>query len=98
VTLITGFDLCRAAMSVVGISAPEQSVLNVLAILANDAAQCWPGINGPAGLVGKTKLSARAVQRAVKSLTAAGHLTRIVRPGKGVLYVVHPLAVQHSEI
>jgi hypothetical protein len=90
VTLVTGFDLCRAAMSVVGISAPEQSVLNVLAIMANDAAQCWPGINGPTGLVGKTKLSERAVQNAVKSLAAAGHLTRAERPGKGVIYTVHP--------
>ncbi len=89
-TLITGFDLCRAAMSVIGISAPEQSVLNVLAIMANDAAQCWPGINGPLGLVSKTKLSERAVQNAVKSLVAAGHLTRDERPGKGVLYTVHP--------
>jgi hypothetical protein len=90
VTILTGFDLCRAAMGVTGISAPEQSVLNVLAIMANDVAQCWPGINGPAGLVGKTKLSERAVQNAVKALAAAGHLTRTERPGKGVIYTVHP--------
>jgi hypothetical protein len=90
VTILTGFDLCRAAMGVTGISAPEQSVLNVLAIMANDVAQCWPGINGPTGLVGKTKLSERAVQNAVKALAAAGHLTRTERPGKGVIYTVHP--------
>jgi len=74
VTLLTGFDLCRAAMNVEGISAPEQSVLNVLAIMANDEARCWPGINGPTGLTGKTKLSERSVQRAVQALKDAGHI------------------------
>lgn len=89
-TLCTGFDLCRAALAVTGISAPEQSVLTVLAIMANDQAQCWPAINGGAGLTGKTKLSERAVQNATKALEAAGHITRISRPGRGVIYTVHP--------
>ncbi|WP_267395549.1 MULTISPECIES: hypothetical protein [unclassified Sphingomonas] len=88
--LVTGFDLCRAALAVSNISAPEQSVLMVLAIMADKRAQCWPGINGPMGLTAKTKLSERAVQNAVKALTSAGHLTRDERPGKGVLYTVHP--------
>ena len=89
-TLLTGFDLCRAAMSVVGISAPEQSVLNVLAVMANDEAQCWPGINGPAGLTGKTKLSERSVQRAVQALKDAGHINWQDLPGRGRIYLVHP--------
>ena len=77
-------------MAVEGTSAPEQSVLLVLAVMANDDRQCWPAINGTAGLTGKTKLSERAVQMAVKALAAAGHITRNERPGKGVLYTVHP--------
>lgn len=88
--MLTGFDLCRAAVAVTGISAPEQSVLMVLAIMANDRAQCWPPIGGETGLMSKTKLSERSVQNAVKALTAAGHITRDEKPGRGVLYTVHP--------
>lgn len=88
--MLTGFDLCRAALAVHDVSAPEQSVLMVLAIMANDAAQCWPPINGPQGLTGKTKLSERTVQMAVKSLAAAGHIARHERAGRGVIYTVHP--------
>lgn len=88
--MLTGFDLCRAAVAVTGISAPEQSVLMVLAIMANDQAQCWPAINGATGLTGKTKLKERTVQNATKALEAAGHITRVERPGRGMLYTVHP--------
>jgi len=91
---LTGFDLCRAAMNVAGITAPEQSVLTTLAIMANDKAQCWPGINGTAGLTGKTKLSERTVQRAVQSLRDAGHITCEEISGKGRIYTVHP---RHSD-
>ncbi len=86
-TLLNGFDLCRAAVAVEGISAPEQSVLMVLAIMADKQAQCWPSV---AMLVAKTKLSERAVQNAVKALAYAGHLTRTERPGRGVIYTLHP--------
>jgi hypothetical protein len=88
--LLTGFDLCRAALSVTDITAPEQSVLMVLAIMANDQAQCWPAINGAAGLTGKTKLSERAVQRAIQRLKDLGHLTR-KQQRHGCVYTVHPL-------
>lgn len=91
---LTGFDLCRAAMSVPGISAPEQSVLTVLAIMANDEAKCWPGINGDAGLTGKTKLSERTVQRAIQGLKDAGHIDWIDNPGRGRVYTIHP---RHSD-
>lgn len=87
---MTGFDLCRSALAVEGIRAPEQSVLTVLAIMANEKAQCWPPINGVTGLTGKTKLSERAVQGAIKALEAAGHITRLERRGQGVIYTVHP--------
>ncbi|MBB4611641.1 helix-turn-helix domain-containing protein [Sphingomonas yabuuchiae] len=89
-TILTGFDLCRAAVAVEAISAPEQSVLMVLAIMADKQAQCWPSI---AGLVSRTKLSERSVQNAVKALAEAGHLTRKERPGHGVVYTVHPRTV-----
>jgi hypothetical protein len=88
--VLTGFDLCRAAMAVTGVSAPEQSVLNVLAVMANDVAQAWPPIAGPAGLCAKTKLSERAVQRAIQALVSAEHITRAERIGHGVVYTVHP--------
>lgn len=91
---LTGFDLCRAAMSVEGTTAPEQSVLLVLAIMANEDRQCWPGINGPNGLTGKTKLSERTVQRAVQGLKDAGHISWVEKPGRGRIYVVHP---RHSD-
>lgn len=87
---LSGFDLCRAALAVTDITAPEQSVLMVLAIMANADAQCWPGINGAVGLTGKTKLSERTVQRAVQGLKDAGHINWVDRPGRGRIYVVHP--------
>lgn len=55
--------------------------------------QCWPpitGRNGKLGLVERTCLSDRAVQKAVKSLVSAGHITRVERPGHGVTYHIHP--------
>lgn len=87
---VRGFDLCRAAMAVEGISAPEQCVLLVLAVMANDDAQCWPPINGPTGLTSKTKLSERTVQRAVHGLKDAGHINWVDKPGRGRVYVVNP--------
>jgi DNA-binding transcriptional ArsR family regulator len=38
----------------------------------------------------KTKLGVRAIQLALRRLEKAGHLTREERPGKGVLYTIHP--------
>jgi hypothetical protein len=84
---LTGFDLCRAAMGVDGVTAPEQSVLLTLAVMANEDAQCWPGI---AKLVELTKLSERTVQRSVQGLKEAGHLNWIDNPGRGRVYIVHP--------
>lgn len=81
-------------MAVEGTTAPEQSVLLVLAIMANDDRQCWPGINGANGLTGKTKLSERTVQRAVQGLKDAGHISWIDKPGRGRIYVIHP---RHSD-
>lgn len=87
--MITGFDLVRAAISVVGVTANERSVLMVLAVMANDQAQAWPPIAGATGLTTKCVLSERAVQRAIKQLCAVGHLSRLQRR-HGVVYTVHP--------
>jgi hypothetical protein len=94
VTLITGFDLCRAAMSAPGVTAPERSVLMVLAIMANGEAKCWPPINDSedgAGLTTRCVLSERAVQRAIQQLVRLGHISRR-QLRHGVIYTVHPAA------
>lgn len=77
-------------MAVADISAPEQGVLLVLCVMANDEAKCWPGINGAAGLTGKTKLSERTVQRAVQGLKEKGHISWVDIDGKGRIYTVAP--------
>jgi hypothetical protein len=82
-----GFDLCRDAMAVEGVTAPEQSVLLTLAVMANDDRQCWPGI---AGIIARTKLSERTVQRSLQGLKDAGHLSWVDKPGRGRVYVIHP--------
>jgi hypothetical protein len=43
-------------------------------------------------LVRKTKLGIRAIQFALRSLEARGHLSRQEVPGKGVIYTIHPAA------
>ena len=65
----------------------EKIVLLALADCANDEGVCWPSV---ASLVKKCSKSDRTIQAAVKALAAAGHLTRDERPGKGVLYTIHP--------
>lgn len=65
----------------------EKIVLLALADCANDDGVCWPSMRA---LVEKCSKTDRTIQAAIKSLTAAGHLTRVERPGKGVLYTVHP--------
>lgn len=88
---LTGFDLCRAAMAVTGITAPEKSVLMVLAIMADrDDATCFPPINGDTGLTAKTCLSERAVQRAIQRLKELGHISRR-QLRHGCIYTVHPV-------
>jgi hypothetical protein len=48
---------------------------------------CWPSI---AQLVKKCGWSERAVQKSIVSLEQFGHITRLVKPGRGVIYTVHP--------
>lgn len=88
------------------LSSTEKLVLLALADSANDEdAQTWIPIRrkrmGQAiradgrkklDLTTKTSLGVRAIQFALRSLEAAGHLSRVELPGKGVIYTIHPLA------
>ena len=65
----------------------DKIVLLALADCANDEGYCWPSM---ATLAKKCSKTDRTVQASVKSLVAAGHLTRNEVPGKGCSYVVHP--------
>lgn len=65
----------------------EKIVLLALADSANDEGQCWPSM---ATLARKCSKTDRTVQAAIKSLVAAGHVTRVEVPGKGCRYAVHP--------
>jgi hypothetical protein len=75
--------------------ATDKMVLLALADAANDDGVTWLPINGRAGkqgLIQKTSLGERCIQLCIRRLESAGHLTRDERPGKGVLYTVHPQA------
>lgn len=70
------------------LTSTEQLVAQRLAWHADDATgKCWPGI---ASLCAKTGLGERAVQNAIKSLVAKGHITRDPAPGVGTITWVHP--------
>lgn len=65
----------------------EKLALLALADNANDEGYCWPSM---ATLARKCTKSDRTVQRSIQSLEEKGHLTREERPGRGVLYRIHP--------
>ncbi|MCC4254151.1 helix-turn-helix domain-containing protein [Sphingobium naphthae] len=83
----SGFDLIRAAYDAEGLNEHERAVLVRLAFMANEEACAWPSV---AHLVEKTGASERTVQRAIVQLTAAGHIKREERAGRGVVYLIHP--------
>lgn len=75
------------------LSTTERYVLLVLADSANDDGITWIPIKGRAdkrSIMKKTSLSERAVQNCLRSLETAGHVTRDERPGRGVMYTLHP--------
>jgi hypothetical protein len=81
------------------LSSTEKLVLIALADAARDPdapqkpGQCWlpmNGRNGKQGLVQRTCLTDRAIQKTIKTLVALGHITRKEEPGRGVTYCVHP--------
>jgi Helix-turn-helix domain/DnaA N-terminal domain len=65
----------------------EKLALLALADCANDEGWCWPSM---ATLSRKCSKSDRTLQKAIASLVEKGHLSRDERPGKGVLYRIHP--------
>lgn len=77
----------------------DKAVLMALADAARDPddpgnpCQCWPpmtGRDGKLGLTDITCLSDRAVQLALRRLVDDGHISRLEKNGRGVLYTVHP--------
>jgi hypothetical protein len=72
-----------------GLDLPDSEMLIMLALAdwSNDEGQCWPSI---AQLAKKTRKGERTIQGAIKSMAAAGHLTRNERSGKGCTYTLHP--------
>lgn len=76
-----------AAVWTLDLPAAEKLVLLALADCANDEGKCWPGL---ASLKRKTGRSRTSLQRGIRALCAAGHLSREEIPGKGCNYVVHP--------
>lgn len=79
----------RIMTAVWEIPLPDSEKLTLLALAdcANDEGTCWPSM---ATLARKCSKSDRTVQKAIQSLCDKGHLTRSERPGKGVLYQIHP--------
>lgn len=88
------------ANTVVGICAwvdlpgVEKSVLMALADAANDDGVTWIPVQSRKAhkldLIKKTGWSERTIQGAIGRLVEAGHLSRAERPGKGVIYQIHP--------
>lgn len=71
----------------------ERYVLLVLADAANDDGVTWIPIKGRAdkrSIMKKTSLSERGVQNCLRALETDGHISRDERPGRGVVYTVHP--------
>lgn len=72
----------------------DKMVLLALADAANDEGVTWMAVKsrvaGKADLLTKCSLSERAVQGAIKRLCDAGLLSRLDRPGKGVIWTVSP--------
>lgn len=80
----------------------DKMVLLALADAANDDGVTWMAVKsrtaGKADLLTKCSLSERAVQGALKRLCDGGQLTRMDRPGKGVIWTVHPRSICAPQI
>lgn len=80
----------------------DKMVLLALADAANDDGVTWMAVKsrteGKSDLLTKCSLSERAVQGAIKRLCEGGQLTRIDRPGKGVIWTVHPRSICAPQI
>lgn len=65
----------------------EKLVFLAIADCANDEGLAWPSI---ATIRRKSNVSERTVQRSIRSLEAAGHLSRKEVAGKGCKYIINP--------
>lgn len=72
-----------------GMSPAQKAVLISLADQANDDGVCWPAVKT---IATRTCLSERAVQGAIKWLSAAGILTAKERDGRSTVYQITPAA------
>lgn len=82
-----------AAVWPLPLSTTDKIVLLALADAANDEGVTWIPLKSQRGkldILTKTSLGERAIQGAIKRLTDVGHLARIERPGKGVIFTVYP--------
>lgn len=79
----------RIMTQVWGLKLPDSEMLILLALAdwSNDEGDCWPSI---AQLRAKTNKSERTIQGAIKSMVAAGHMSRDELPGRGCRYRIHP--------
>jgi hypothetical protein len=77
------------AVWALNLPANDKLVLLALADSANDEGACWPGL---ASLCQKTGKCRRSLQESLRALDQAGHITRKEKPGKGMNYIVHPVA------
>jgi len=71
-------------------SLPDSDKIVLLALADHagaDTDQCWPSI---ATLARKCSKAVRTIYAALARLEAAGHISRETRPGRGVVYTVHP--------
>jgi Helix-turn-helix domain len=77
-------------------SSTDKLVLFVLANFADeDTARCWPSI---ATLCEKTELSARAINKSIARLKAAGHIGVIHRHRHSNIFTLHVVRVSPSQV
>ena len=79
--------LMSACWPLQGMSPAQKAVLISLADQANDDGYCWPSVGT---IAGRTCLSERAVQGAIKWLQAAGLLGASERRGTSSVYQITP--------
>jgi DNA-binding transcriptional ArsR family regulator len=76
------------------IGCTDKMVLLALADAANDEGVTWIALKSrrddKLDLMKKSSLGQRAVQMALRRLEAAGYLSRVEKPGRGVIYTVTP--------
>ena len=69
------------------VSPTEKVVLLSLSDNANDEGVCWPSV---ANMCRRCNLTERSIQRSLASLTEAGHMSKIERPGRSSVFKIHP--------